>query len=191
MEHTEFDLEKLLDNAGNLISEKSQAKGLELVFDVAPDVPPNLVGDPLRLGQMLMNYANNAVKFTEQGEIVISVRASERTDKDVLLHFGVRDTGIGLTRRAEGAAVPAFLAGRRLDHAQVRRHRPGPGDLQAAGRADGRRGRRGKRAGQGQHVLVQRARWARGRDPAPAAARAATCAGGARWWWTTTTMRAR
>lgn len=97
LESCEFELEKLLDNTCSLISEKSHAKGLELVFEVAPDVPPNLLGDSLRLGQILINYANNAVKFTEKGEIAISVRASERTDTDVLLHFRVRDTGIGLT----------------------------------------------------------------------------------------------
>ena len=97
LEHNDFDLEKLLDNTVNLIREKSDAKGLELMFEVAPDVPLNLVGDSLRLGQILVNYASNAVKFTEKGEIVISLQASERTDKDVLLHFRVQDTGIGLT----------------------------------------------------------------------------------------------
>jgi two-component system sensor histidine kinase/response regulator len=108
LEHTEFELEKLLDNTGNLISEKSHAKGLELVFEVAPDVPPNLVGDSLRLGQILLNYANNAVKFTEKGEIVISVRASDATDKDVLLHFRVQDTGIGLTPEQMGRLFQSF-----------------------------------------------------------------------------------
>jgi signal transduction histidine kinase/CheY-like chemotaxis protein len=108
LEHTDFELEKLLDNTGNLISEKSHAKGLELVFEVAPDVPPNLVGDSLRLGQILLNYANNAVKFTEKGEIVISVRASERTDKDVLLHFRVQDTGIGLTAEQMSRLFQSF-----------------------------------------------------------------------------------
>jgi two-component system, sensor histidine kinase and response regulator len=96
LERSDFELEKLLDNTGNLISEKSHAKGLELVFEVAPDVPRSLVGDSLRLGQILLNYANNAVKFTDKGEIVVSVRASERTEKDVLLHFRVQDSGIGL-----------------------------------------------------------------------------------------------
>ena len=108
LEHTEFELEKLLDNAANLISEKSHAKGLELVFEMAPDVPRNLVGDSLRLGQILLNYANNAVKFTEKGEIVISVRASERTGKDVLLHFRVQDTGIGLTPEQMGRLFQSF-----------------------------------------------------------------------------------
>jgi two-component system sensor histidine kinase/response regulator len=98
LENTDFELEHLLDNTSNLVSEKAHAKGLEIVFDVPPDVPRNLVGDSLRLGQILLNYTNNAVKFTETGEIVIAVRTSERTDKDVLLHFRVEDTGIGLTQ---------------------------------------------------------------------------------------------
>src|SRR5207244_11195857 len=97
LEYADFDIEKLLDNTSSLVSEKAGAKGLELVIDVAPDVPAHLVGDSLRVGQILLNYANNAVKFTEKGEIVISVRASERTEKNVLLHFRVQDTGIGLT----------------------------------------------------------------------------------------------
>jgi two-component system, sensor histidine kinase and response regulator len=108
LEHAEFQLEKLLDNTGNLISEKSHAKGLELVFEVAPDVPANLVGDSLRLGQILLNYANNAVKFTDRGEIMIAVRASERTERDVLLHFRVQDTGIGLTPEQMGRLFQSF-----------------------------------------------------------------------------------
>jgi two-component system sensor histidine kinase/response regulator len=97
LESAEFELEKLMDNTSNLISEKCDSKGLELVFDVAADVPPLLIGDSLRLGQILLNYANNAVKFTEKGEIVVSVHASDRTQTDVLVHFRVRDTGIGLS----------------------------------------------------------------------------------------------
>jgi two-component system sensor histidine kinase/response regulator len=97
LELADFDLEKLLDNTSSLVSEKAIAKGLELVIDTAPDVPTHLLGDSLRLGQILLNYANNAVKFTERGEVGISVRASERTERDVLLHFRVQDTGIGLS----------------------------------------------------------------------------------------------
>ena len=108
LEHNDFDLQKLLDNVANLIGEKSDAKGLELVFEIAPDVPLNLVGDSLRLSQILINYASNAVKFTEKGEIIISLRASERTDKDVLLHFRVQDTGIGLTPEQVGRLFQSF-----------------------------------------------------------------------------------
>jgi len=108
LERADFELERLLDNTSNLISEKCHAKGLELVFEVAPDVPPVLVGDSLRIGQVLLNYANNAVKFTEKGEVVVSVRASERTEHDVLLHFRVQDTGIGLTPEQIGRLFQSF-----------------------------------------------------------------------------------
>ena len=108
VEHCDFELEKLLDNVANLVSEKTAAKGLELVFDVAPDVPRQLIGDSLRMGQVLINYANNAVKFTEQGEVDILFRIRERTDKDVLLWCGVKDTGIGLTEEQISRLFQSF-----------------------------------------------------------------------------------
>jgi len=108
VEHVEFELEKLLDNVASLLTEKTAAKGLELVFDVAPDVPKALVGDSLRLGQILINYANNAVKFTEQGEIDVIARVQERSETEVLLYFAVRDTGIGLTEEQMGRLFQSF-----------------------------------------------------------------------------------
>ena len=108
VEQTEFELEKVLDNVSNLISEKTASKGLELVFHVEKGTPTYLIGDPLRLGQILVNYANNAVKFTEQGEIVVSVRVVEETDKDGLFRFSVRDTGIGLTAEQIGKLFQSF-----------------------------------------------------------------------------------
>jgi two-component system, sensor histidine kinase and response regulator len=108
LESSDFALEMLLDDTAALVTEKSHAKGLALVFEVAPDVPAQLVGDSLRLGQVLLNYANNAVKFTDAGKIVISVRASERTGKDVLLQFRVQDTGIGLTPEQMGRLFQSF-----------------------------------------------------------------------------------
>ncbi|MES2975451.1 MAG: response regulator [Pseudomonadota bacterium] len=96
IEQIDFEVEKVLDNVSALLNEKSSAKGLELVYDIAPDVPRDLVGDPMRIGQILINFANNAVKFTPQGEIVLSARVKERSDTDVLLQFSVRDTGIGM-----------------------------------------------------------------------------------------------
>ncbi|WP_298927974.1 response regulator [uncultured Ramlibacter sp.] len=108
LENNEFELAQLLESTSSLVSEKSHAKGLELVFEVAPDVPTHLVGDSLRLNQILLNYANNAVKFTDSGEIVISVRASERSANDVLLHFRVRDSGIGLSSEQMGRLFESF-----------------------------------------------------------------------------------
>jgi PAS domain S-box-containing protein len=108
VEHSEFEMEKMLENVSNLISEKATAKGLELVFDIGKGTPNYLVGDQLRLGQILVNYSNNAVKFTETGEIVISVKVEEETDEDVLLCFAVRDTGIGLTEEQMGKLFQSF-----------------------------------------------------------------------------------
>ena len=97
IEKIEFELETVLDNVAGLISEKAFAKGLELLFDVDKSVPRQLIGDPLRLGQILVNYANNAVKFTLRGEIHIQITVREESDDEVLLYGAVRDTGIGLT----------------------------------------------------------------------------------------------
>jgi two-component system sensor histidine kinase/response regulator len=108
VEQIDFDLEKMLENVAGLITEKTTAKGLELVFDVGHDVPNELIGDPLRLGQILINYANNAVKFTEAGEIDVVVRLREQGDEDVLLWFGVRDSGIGLTEEQRGRLFQPF-----------------------------------------------------------------------------------
>jgi two-component system sensor histidine kinase/response regulator len=108
VEQVEFGLERVLDNVSNLIAEKAGAKGLELIFDVAPDVPRRLVGDSLRLGQIIINYANNAVKFTERGEISVVVRVRERTEQDLLLYVAVTDTGIGLTPEQQGRLFQSF-----------------------------------------------------------------------------------
>ena len=108
VEHIEFELEKVLDNVANLIAEKAAAKGLELVIEVGQNVPLMLVGDPLRLAQILINYSNNAVKFTEQGEIGIDIRIQEETETEVLIHGSVRDTGIGLSQEQIGRLFQSF-----------------------------------------------------------------------------------
>ena len=92
----EFRLDQMLDHVAKLTSDKATAKGLELVFDVAADVPDVLVGDAMRLSQILINYANNAVKFTDHGQISVALRVSEQTEDAVLLYGAVTDTGIGL-----------------------------------------------------------------------------------------------
>jgi polar amino acid transport system substrate-binding protein len=100
LEQIEFDLEQVLQNLATVIELKARQQGLELVIGIAPKTPRYLVGDPLRLAQILTNLANNAVKFTPQGEVSILVAA--RTDASVTedqpteLRFTVRDTGIGM-----------------------------------------------------------------------------------------------
>ena len=99
IEDVDFDLEDVLENLGNLVTVKAQEKkNLEVLFDTAVDVPRFLVGDPLRLGQILLNLSGNAVKFTEDGEIVVATRVKSRSDESFELHFTVSDTGIGLTQ---------------------------------------------------------------------------------------------
>jgi two-component system sensor histidine kinase/response regulator len=96
LERAEFDLEGVLVGVSDVVAERANAKGLELIFDLPPDMRTDLVGDSLRLGQILINYATNAVKFTEAGEVVIEVRQVAETETDVQLRIAVRDTGIGI-----------------------------------------------------------------------------------------------
>ena len=108
VEHIELQLDKVMENVANLVAEKTASKGLELVFDIDSSVPRNLVGDPLRLGQILINYCNNAVKFTEHGEVHVQIRCREETDHDVILYFAVKDTGVGLTDEQRSKLFQSF-----------------------------------------------------------------------------------
>ena len=108
VERTEFDLESVLENVSNLISEKCDAKGLELIFDTTPALTHRLIGDPLRLGQILINYANNAVKFTETGEVVIAIQCLSQDTDSARLRFEVRDTGVGLTPEQQARLFQSF-----------------------------------------------------------------------------------
>lgn len=109
MEATEFRLEDVMDNLANLVGLKAEEKGVELMFNLEPDVPTALVGDPLRLGQVLTNLGNNAVKFTELGgEIVLSVSVLEQDSDWVKLKFALRDTGIGMTLDQQAKLFQSF-----------------------------------------------------------------------------------
>ncbi|MBF0194874.1 MAG: transporter substrate-binding domain-containing protein [Magnetococcales bacterium] len=108
MESIDFHLEDVFDNLENLVGLKADEKGVELRFETDPNMPTALVGDPLRLGQILVNLGNNAVKFTETGEIVIKVLMKERTDKDIKLHFLVKDSGIGMTPEQQAKLFKSF-----------------------------------------------------------------------------------
>jgi signal transduction histidine kinase len=96
MESIPFDLGDVLDNLANLVGLKTEEKGLELLFALAPGLPATLVGDPMRLGQVLLNLGNNAAKFTSHGEVVVSVEELSRDAESVLLRFEVRDSGVGI-----------------------------------------------------------------------------------------------
>lgn len=109
MEVVSFGLEELMDSLLSLVGLNAEEKGLELMFDVDFDVPPALIGDPLRLGQVLTNLCNNAVKFTDAGgEVVVGVALQEEDDSRVVLRFSVRDTGIGLSKEQQDHLFEAF-----------------------------------------------------------------------------------
>ena len=108
LEHIDFRFDDVLNNVATLISQKAYDKGLELLFHEPINLPQHLVGDPLRLGQILVNLINNAIKFTEQGQIIVDVRERERANGKVKLQFAVCDTGIGMTEEQRGRMFQAF-----------------------------------------------------------------------------------
>jgi len=108
LEAIDFQLLTVLDNVFTLIGDRASEKGLELVLDVAPGVPNVLVGDPLRLGQVLINLGSNAVKFTAHGEVVLRVQVAAVEGEQVLLRFAVQDTGVGLSPEQVGKLFQSF-----------------------------------------------------------------------------------
>jgi two-component system, sensor histidine kinase and response regulator len=108
IECAEFDLAEVIDRVADLVAHKAAAKGLEFLLDIAPQVPRRLLGDSLRVGQILINYANNAVKYTDRGRIVVKVRMDQQSRDDALLHFSVSDTGIGLTPEQQALLFQSF-----------------------------------------------------------------------------------
>jgi two-component system, sensor histidine kinase and response regulator len=108
METAEFNLDEVLENFVNLVSMKVQEKELELLIEVADGVPLHLMGDSLRLGQIIINLGNNAVKFTEKGEIVVRVECVEKKPDETMLRFSVKDTGIGMTPEQQGRMFSSF-----------------------------------------------------------------------------------
>jgi PAS domain S-box-containing protein len=97
IEAQNFRLNHVLNNIMNMFSLRAQEKGLEILYETDPGVPQALVGDPLRIGQVLINLIGNALKFTEEGRIAVSVRLDSRESDRAVLRFSVSDTGIGMT----------------------------------------------------------------------------------------------
>ena len=111
LERVPFRLDDTLRSIAILSSPAAWAKGLEPVFAVAPGVPEALLGDPLRLEQVLLNLVGNAVKFTERGEVVLAVEVAARTERGVRLRFAVRDTGIGIAPEMRERMFEPFSQG--------------------------------------------------------------------------------
>jgi len=109
LDHRPFYLEDIFEQVTQLVSLKALEKHLDFMLDTAPDVPASLVGDPLRLAQVLTNLCSNAVKFTEVGEVMlITIRATQCDHDRVTLCFSVRDTGIGMTQEQTQALFQPF-----------------------------------------------------------------------------------
>ena len=108
IEPVDFHLEDVLTRLSDVVTLKAHEKRLEILFKADPAIPRTLVGDPLRLDQILINLTNNAIKFTESGEILISIDQVEEGQSHVVLQFAVRDTGIGLTREQMGRLFQSF-----------------------------------------------------------------------------------
>ncbi|MBW2448890.1 MAG: response regulator [Deltaproteobacteria bacterium] len=109
MEAVEFDLSQTLDNVANVVTVKAKEKeNLEVLFYTDLRVPNSLIGDPLRLNQILVNLGNNAVKFTERGEIVLMTKIKSSSDDKITLQFSMRDTGLGMTEEQQTKLFQAF-----------------------------------------------------------------------------------
>jgi two-component system sensor histidine kinase/response regulator len=108
IETIDFDLESAIDGTLDLLAGRAQSKGLELISFVEPGVPTKLRGDPGRLRQVLMNLVGNAIKFTEHGEVAVYITNQKETAGDVILHFAVSDTGIGIAPETQQRLFQPF-----------------------------------------------------------------------------------
>ena len=108
LEPADFSLQQLIDNAESLVSDRLRSRGLSFDTEIDPALPPALHGDPLRLGQILLNYLSNAVKFTERGGIVLAARLMETSGNELLVRFAVTDTGPGIPEAEQARIFEAF-----------------------------------------------------------------------------------
>ena len=109
IENTEFQINSVLDNLSSLIGIKAEEKDLELVFKQDINIPKELTGDPLRIGQVLLNLTQNAIKFTDKGEVVIAVRLVRIQAGRALINFKISDTGIGFNKDKKNQLFDAFV----------------------------------------------------------------------------------
>jgi two-component system, sensor histidine kinase and response regulator len=108
LELIDFNLRDAISDAANTVAFRAHEKGLELIVDVMAAVPHTVRGDPGRLRQILVNLLGNAIKFTPQGEVVLRVRAVARTPQDMVLHFSISDTGVGIPLDRQQSIFEAF-----------------------------------------------------------------------------------
>ncbi len=119
IESTDFRLDDVIASVSTITSQKANDKGLEYLVSVSQDVPQSLVGDPLRVGQIITNLVNNAVKFTERGSIRVSAELLEQKEGKAHLKFAVRDTGLGMTKEQAAKLFQPFT---QADTSTARKH---------------------------------------------------------------------
>jgi PAS domain S-box-containing protein len=107
----EFTFQETMDETLKVMRFRARQKGLELTCRLAPEIPPLLIGDPARLRQVLINLVGNAIKFTAQGEIIVDVEQEHFQAGQIVLHFRVRDTGVGIPREQQALIFDAFTQG--------------------------------------------------------------------------------
>ena len=108
VEEVDFDLQQVIEESADLLADRAQRKGLELVIALQPNTPRLLKGDPGRIRQVLVNLVGNAVKFTSSGEVVISASVVRQTPTEAVMRVAVRDTGIGISEEAQARLFTAF-----------------------------------------------------------------------------------
>ena len=108
LESTHLDLHEVMERLASIVAFKANEKGLELLIDMAPDLPTGLRGDPLRLSQILINLVNNAIKFTDKGEVILRIKPVRVSRSTALLQFEVDDTGIGISQDEQARLFQAF-----------------------------------------------------------------------------------
>ncbi|MDB6061617.1 MAG: Ethylene receptor [Verrucomicrobiaceae bacterium] len=113
-----FSLQQLVDNVMSFIWQKADSKGLEVLVEIDPQLPNNLIGDSLRIGQVLINFCNNAVKFTERGEVALRIQQLRNDGDEIIVRFAVSDTGIGISN-VELQAL--FIPFNQVDNSSTRR----------------------------------------------------------------------
>lgn len=108
LDQSHFQLSAIIRDISTMMAVRAEDKGLELAFRTSPDVPDSMIGDPLRLGQVLTNLVSNAVKFTEQGSVIVDCDIESRTEDDLVVRFSVTDTGIGISPAKVPGLFDAF-----------------------------------------------------------------------------------
>ena len=157
LEQTGFSLHDHLEKVMEMVATRANEKGLALVCEIAPSAPNDLVGDPTRLRQVLLNLLGNAIKFTESGEVSLRVTLDGNFAVPTALRFAVSDTGIGIPSQKLGRVFERFTQAEFLHHAQVRGLRAWPHNFETSCGTNGRADLGRKRCGKRQRVFVRRA----------------------------------